>query len=225
MSTHGCFQTLAMSSPVPMQMHTWVLIHPNLTFAYESGGVSIVLSVCMTKRTERSLFRKQKDWFRSWLRVVQPGFRQYTSAYLMGLQMRQKPMGTVSLGKDQQTLGTVQNTAGTIQPSHSLLMTDDSLGGFSIVFVNNALDRCDHSWKTHFFLKHLPLKFFGRWCFLGLGCPWSCSNSVQTGSEAYYPYSINMFWMWLLVLKMHTYVDHFIVFVKTGCTWLDIWPN
>lgn len=52
---------MAISSPIPMQMHTWALIHPNLTFAYESGGVSIVLSVCVTKRTERNLFRRQKD--------------------------------------------------------------------------------------------------------------------------------------------------------------------
>lgn len=82
------------------------------------------LSVCMTKRTERNLFRRQKDWFRSWLRVVWPGFRQYMSAYLMGLQIRQKPMGIVSLGKDQRTLEKVQNTAGTTQPARSLLSYD-----------------------------------------------------------------------------------------------------
>lgn len=43
----------------------------------------------------------------------------YMNAFPRGLQMRQKPTGTDSLGKNQWTLGTVQNTVETVRPARS----------------------------------------------------------------------------------------------------------
>lgn len=75
---------------------------------------------------------------------------QHRSACPVGLLMRQKPTGTVSLGKDQQTLGQYRM-------HHN---TDDSLGDFSVTLpVVHGTDVIIP--RTPVFLKYFPLKFFG----------------------------------------------------------------
>lgn len=87
------------------------------------------------------------------------------SACLIGLH-EAKPTETISLSKDQRTLGSAEHCRDGVAREPSSLIMLTSLLAVLVLFVSHAWDTCAHSRKHYFFLKCFALKFFGSWCFL-----------------------------------------------------------
>lgn len=123
--------------------------------------------------------------------------------------------------------GIVQNTAESMRQKHSpSLIMVDSLGSFSVVLsIMHGTDMIIPG--SPIFLKYLPLKSLGT---DASQVPTvtsdlrTCSNSVLTDSKADHFY----FCKYVLngtVLEIVCLCQSYFCFLKTGCTWLDIWPS